>query len=217
MEKEENQNKTFKDQNQDTEEVSKNTEENLEAENKQETVEEQNEEIKELTPEEKITELEDKVARTFAEMENQRRRFEKEKEDAFEYGGYSFAKEALSLIDNLDRSKHVLENDEKLKETDALKKIVDHLDIIKKDLLTVFEKNNIKPIDSLNKRLDPNLHQAMMEVEDDTKEPGTIIQEIQKGFTIKDRLLRPTLVGVSKKITKKEEKTDENKQNSENK
>ena len=217
MEKEENQNKTFKDQNQDTEEVSKNTEENLEAENKQETVEEQKEEIKELTPEEKISELEDKVARTFAEMENQRRRFEKEKEDAFEYGGYSFAKEALSLIDNLDRSKHVLENDEKLKETEALKKIIDHLDIIKKDLLTVFEKNNIKPIDSLNKRLDPNLHQAMMEIEDDTKEPGTIIQEIQKGFTIKDRLLRPTLVGVSKKITKKEEKTDENKQNPENK
>ena len=217
MEKEENQNKTFKDQNQDTEEVSKNTKENLEAENKQETVEEEKEEIKELTPEEKIAELEDKVARTFAEMENQRRRFEKEKEDAFEYGGYSFAKEALSLIDNLDRSKHVLENDEKLKETEALKKIIDHLDIIKKDLLTVFEKNNIKPIDSLNKRLDPNLHQAMMEIEDDTKEPGTIIQEIQKGFTIKDRLLRPTLVGVSKKVTKKEEKTDENKQNPENK
>ena len=217
MEKEENQNKTLKDQNQDTEEVSKNTEENLEAENKQKTVEEKKEEIKELTPEEKISELEDKVARIFAEMENQRRRFEKEKEDAFEYGGYSFAKEALSLIDNLDRSKHVLENDEKLKGTEALKKIIDHLDIIKKDLLTVFEKNNIKPIDSLNKRLDPNLHQAMMEIEDDTKEPGTIIQEIQKGFTIKDRLLRPTLVGVSKKVTKKEEKTDENKQNPENK
>ena len=217
MEKEENQNKTLKDQNQDTEEVSKNTEENLEAENKQKTVEEKKEEIKELTPEEKISELEDKVARIFAEMENQRRRFEKEKEDAFEYGGYSFAKEALSLIDNLDRSKHVLENDEKLKETEALKKIIDHLDVIKKDLLTVFEKNNIKPIDSLNKRLDPNLHQAMMEIEDDTKEPGTIIQEIQKGFTLKDRLLRPTLVGVSKKITKKEEKTYENKQNPENK
>ena len=217
MEKEENQNKTLKDQNQDTEEVSKNTEENLEAENKQETVEEQKEEIKELTPEEKISELEDKVARIFAEMENQRRRFEKEKEDAFEYGGYSFAKEALSLIDNLDRSKHVLENDEKLKETEALKKIIDHLDIIKKDLLTVFEKNNIKPIDSLNKRLDPNLHQAMMEIEDDTKEPGTIIQEIQKGFTIKDRLLRPSLVGVSKKVTKKEEKTEENQENPENK
>merc|ERR1712146_328730 len=134
-----------------------------------------------------------KVARTLAEMENQRRRFEKEKEDAFEYGGYSFAKEALNLIDNLDRSKHVLESDDKLKET------LEHLDIIKKDLISIFEKNNIKPIDSLNKKLDPNFHQAMMEIEDDTKEPGTIIQEIQKGFTIKDRLLRPSLVGVAKK------------------
>ena len=217
MEKEENQNKTFKDQNQDTEEVSKNTKENLEAENKQETVEEEKEEIKELTPEEKIAELEDKVARTFAEMENQRRRFEKEKEDAFEYGGYSFAKEALNLIDNLDRSKHVLESDEKLKETEALKKTLEHLDIIKKDLISIFEKNNIKPIDSLNKKLDPNFHQAMMEIEDDTKEPGTIIQEIQKGFTIKDRLLRPSLVGVSKKVTVKEEKTKENQENTENK
>ena len=217
MEKEENQNSTSADQKQDTIKENEKPEENLVEENKQETDQEPKEEIKEPTPEEKIAELEDKVARTFAEMENQRRRFEKEKEDAFEYGGYSFAKEALSLIDNLDRSKQVLENDEKLKETEALKKIIDHLDIIKKDLLTVFEKNNIKPIDSLNKRLDPNLHQAMMEIEDDTKEPGTIIQEIQKGFTIKDRLLRPTLVGVSKKVTKKEEKTDENKQNPENK
>ena len=167
--------------------------------------------------EEKILELEDKLARTFAEMENQRRRFEKEKEDAFEYGGYSFAKEALSLIDNLDRSKHVLESDDKLKETDALKKTVEHLDIIKKDLISIFEKNNIQPIDSLNKKLDPNFHQAMMEIEDDTKEPGIIIQEIQKGFTIKDRLLRPSLVGVSKKVTTKEEKTEENQEIPENK
>merc|ERR1711977_129217 len=151
--------------------------------------------------------LEDKVTRTFAEMENQRRRFEKE--EAFEYGGYSFAKEALNLIDNLDRSKHVLENDDKLKETEALKKTLEHLDIIKKDLISIFEKNNVKPIDSLNKKLDPNFHQAMMEIEDDTKEPGTIIQEIQKGFTIKDRLLRPSLVGVSKK--KLEEENDNKK------
>ena len=150
-------------------------------------------------------------------MENQRRRFEKEKEDAFEYGGYSFAKEALNLIDNLDRSKHVLESDDILKETEALKKTLEHLDIIKKDLISIFEKNNIKPIESLNKKLDPNFHQAMMEIEDDTKEPGTIIQEIQKGFTIKDRLLRPSLVGVSKKVTKKEEKPDENQENQENK
>ena len=173
--------------------------------------------LKEKSPEEKILELEDKLTRTFAEMENQRRRFEKEKEDAFEYGGYNFAKEALSLIDNLDRSKHVLESDDKLKETEALKKTLEHLDIIKKDLISIFEKNNIKPIDSLNKKLDPNFHQAMMEIEDDTKEPGTIIQEIQKGFTIKDRLLRPSLVGVSKKVTIKEEKTEENQENPENK
>ena len=217
MEKEENQNSTSADQNQETVKESKKPEENLDKENKQETHQDPKEEIKEQTPEEKIAELEDKVARTFAEMENQRRRFEKEKEDAFEYGGYSFAKEALSLIDNLDRSKHVLENDDKLKETEALKKTLEHLDIIKKDLISIFEKNNIKPIDSLNKKLDPNLHQAMMEIEDDTKEPGTIIQEIQKGFMIKDRLLRPSLVGVSKKVTVKGEKTEENKENPENK
>ena len=170
------------------------------------------EEKKELLPDEKISELEDKLARTFAEMENQRRRFEKEKDDAFEYGGFSFAKEALSLIDNLERSKAVLENDESLKNSDALKKMISHFEIISKDLISIFSKNNIKPIESLNKKLDPNFHQAMMEIEDDTKEPGTIIQEIQKGFTIKDRLLRPSLVGVSKKSEKnyeKEEKTND--------
>ena len=172
---------------------------------------------KELSPEERILELEDKIARTFAEMENQRRRFEKEKEEAFEYGGYNFAKEALNLIDNLERSKQILETDEKLKGTEALKKSLEHLDIIKKDAISIFERNNIKAIDSLNKKLDPNFHQAMMEIEDDTKDPGTIVQEIQKGFTIKDRLLRPSLVGVSKKTSKKEEKTEENKQNIEDK
>ncbi len=217
MEKEENQSTTLADENQDTAKQPEKSEETLAEENKQKTDPELKEEIKELTPEEKIAELEDKVARTFAEMENQRRRFEKEKEDAFEYGGYSFAKEALNLIDNLDRSKHVLESDDKLKETEALKKILEHLEIIKKDLISIFEKNNIKPIDSLNKKLDPNFHQAMMEIEDDTKEPGTIIQEIQKGFTIKDRLLRPSLVGVSKKTTVKKEKTEENQENNGNK
>ena len=169
------------DQNQDEIKEDVNPEENLNTKNK----EEPKEEIKELTPEEKIAELEDKLARSFAEMENQRRRFEKEKIDAFEYGGYNFAKEALNLIDNLDRSKHVLESDDKLKETEALNKTLEHLDVIKKDLISIFEKNHIKPIDSLNKKLDPNLHQAMMEIEDDTKEPGTIIQEIQKGLLLK--------------------------------
>ena len=210
MEKEENQNNTPTDENQNLEKETEKPEESSATENKQET----QEEIKEPTPEEKIAELEDKLARTFAEMENQRRRFEKEKEDAFEYGGFSFAKEALNLIDNLDRSKHVLESDDKLKETDALKKTMEHLEIIKKDLISIFEKNNIKPIDCLNKKLDPNFHQAMMEIEDDAKEAGTIVQEIQKGFTIKDRLLRPSLVGVSKKVTKIEEKTEQNQENS---
>ncbi len=221
MEKEENQNNTPTDENQNLEKETEKPEESSAEENKQATnqetqatSQETKEEIKEPTPDEKIAELEDKLARTFAEMENQRRRFEKEKEDAFEYGGFSFAKEALNLVDNLDRSKHVLESDDSLKETEALKKILEHLDIIKKDLISIFEKNNIKPIDCLNKKLDPNFHQAMMEIEDDTKEAGTIVQEIQKGFTIKDRLLRPSLVGVSKKVTKKDEKTEQNQENS---
>ena len=176
-----------------------------------------NEDLKEKTPEEKILELEDKLARTFAEMENQRRRFEKEKEEAFEYGGFIFAKEALNLIDNLERSKQTLENDETLKESESLKKTLEHFDIIYKDLMSIFAKNNIKPIESLNQKLDPNYHQAMMEIEDNNKEPGTIVQEIQKGFTIKDRLLRPSLVGVSKKTENKDEKDKENEDNSENK
>ncbi|MDC3167064.1 nucleotide exchange factor GrpE [Candidatus Pelagibacter sp.] len=216
MEKEENQNTSNEDHQKQKKEAAK-PEENLESEINQDIDQKDKEEIKEPTTEEKIAELEDKVARTFAEMENQRRRFEKEKEEAFEYGGYNFAREALNLIDNLERSKQILETDEKLKGTEALSKSLEHLDIIKKDTISIFEKNNIKPIDSLNKKLDPNFHQAMMEIEDDTKEPGTIIQEIQKGFTIKDRLLRPSLVGVSKKNTKKDEKTEENKENKDNK
>ena len=171
----------------------------------------------EKNPEEKILELEDKLARTFAEMENQRRRFEKEKEEAFEYGGFNFAKEALNLIDNLERSKQILQNDQSLKDSEALKKILDHLEIINKDLISIFSKNNIKPIECLNKKLDPNFHQAMIEIEDDQKEPGTIIQEIQKGFTIKERLLRPSLVGVSKRNKKEDKEIKENKENLENK
>ena len=190
--------------------------ENNETDKKSDDNKEENkvvEEKKELTPEERIQELEDKLARTFAEMENQRRRFEKEKDDAYEYGGFAFAKEALNLIDNLARSKLILESDNALKDTEALKKTLEHFDIINKDLISIFTKNNIKPIDCLNKKLDPNLHQAMMEIEDDQKEPGTIVQEVQKGFMIKDRLLRPSLVGVSKKTEKKEEKSEENKEN----
>ena len=165
------------------------------------------EQEKEISPEEEIENLKDKLARTFAEMENQRRRFEKEKDDAFEYGGFSFAKESLNLLDNLERSKASLENDDKLKNTETLKKVIEHLDIVNKDIISIFKKNNIEQIKSINEKLDPNLHQAMMEIEDDTKEPGTIIQEIQKGYMMKDRLLRPSLVGVSKK---KLEKNDDN-------
>tara|TARA_Y100000591_G_C21692390_1_gene623850 strand:- start:199 stop:825 length:627 start_codon:yes stop_codon:yes gene_type:complete len=171
------------------------------------------EKLKEKSPEEKVLELEDKLTRTFAEMENQRRRFEKEREEAFEYGGFSFAKEALSVLDNLERSKQILKNDQTLKDTTALKKTLEHLEIINKDLLSIFSKNNIKPIESLNKKLDPNFHQAMMEIEDNHNDPGTIVQEIQKGFTIKDRLLRPALVGVSKRKDNKDEKSQENEEN----
>ena len=176
---------------------------------KSETSEKSKEEKIKLTPEDKIKELEEKLARTLAEMENQRRRFEKEKDDAFEYGGFSFARESLNLIDNFDRAKQSLENDEKIKNSDVLQKVLDHLDIVKKDLISIFKKNNIEEIIAVDKKLDPNLHQAMMEVEDNNKEPGTIVQEIQKGFKMKDRLLRPSLVAVSKKTEKKDEKNEE--------
>ena len=176
---------------------------------KSKTSEKSKEEKIKLTPEDKIKELEEKLARTLAEMENQRRRFEKEKDDAFEYGGFSFARESLNLVDNFDRAKQSLENDEKIKNSDVLQKVLDHLDIVKKDLISIFKKNNIEEIIAVDKKLDPNLHQAMMEVEDNNKEPGTIVQEIQKGFKMKDRLLRPSLVAVSKKTEKKDEKIKE--------
>ncbi len=174
-------------------------------------------ETKELSLEDKIKELEDKLVRSYAEMENQRRRYEKEKDDAFDYGGFSFARESLNLIDNLERSRTSLENDEKLKNTDALKKIKEHLDIVYKDMISILKKNNIEPIKSINEKLDPNLHQAMMEVEDEQKEPGTIVQEIQKGFMMKDRLLRPSLVCVSKKVEKKQEMDKKNEEFQQNK
>ena len=189
------------------------TEENINNKTKSSENSENNKELKEkeakLSPEDKIKELEEKLVRTLAEMENQRRRFEKEKDDAFEYGGFSFARESLKLIDNFDRAKQSIENDEKIKGSDALKKTLEHLDIVKKDLISIFKKNNIEEIVAVDKKLDPNLHQAMMEIEDDNKEPGTIIQEIQKGFKMKDRLLRPSLVAVSKKAEKNKEKSEE--------
>ena len=203
-----------KDQNINTENQSKevNHEDQIKKDEKDSS--EKVDEIKEITPEEKILELEDKLARTVAEMENQRRRFEKERDDAFNYGGFAFAKETLNLIDNLERSKQLLKNDEALKNSEALKKTLDHFEIINKDMVSILSKNGIIPIDSIGKKLDPNLHQAMMEIDDDQKEPGIIVQEIQKGFMMKDRLLRPSLVGVSKKTENKEEKSKENKENS---
>ena len=189
MEKEENQNS--------------NPEENSEI--KKDKEEDKTSENKDLKLEDKIKELEDRLARAYAEIENQRRRFEKEKDEAFDYGGFSLARETLNLIDNLERSKFALENDEKLKDSETLKKTVDHLNVIQKDMISILKKNNIEEIKSIDQKLDPNLHQAMMEVEDDNKEPGTVVKEIQKGFMMKDRLLRPSLVAVSKK-TKKNDK-----------
>ena len=196
--------------------LNEDTSEKEEKSAEQNTSDKPDEELKELTPEEKIKELEDKLARTFAEMENQRRRFEKEREDAFSYGGFAFAKETLNLIDNFERSKKILENDEILKDTEALKKTLEHFEIINKDMVSILSKNGITTIDSIGKKLDPNLHQAMMEIEDDQKEAGTIVQEIQKGFMMKDRLLRPSLVGVSKKTIKNEEKDEKNKEDLDN-
>ena len=195
-----------KEQNSKTEEEKNNKTKSSESSEKDKKLKEKE---AELSPEDKIKELEEKLTRTLAEMENQRRRFEKEKDDAFEYGGFSFARESLNLIDNFDRAKQSLENDEKIKGSDVLKKTLEHLDIVKKDLISIFKKNNIEEIVAVDKKLDPNLHQAMMEIEDNNKEPGTIVQEIQKGFKMKDRLLRPSLVAVSKKTGKNEEKSEE--------
>ena len=215
MEKAQNSNT---DQNKSNEKISNLDDISTEKTQVEEKNKEQSPKEKELSPEEKIKDLEDKVTRALAEMENQRRRYEKEREDAFEYGGFAFARENLNLIDNLERAKQSLENDETLKNSEALKKTLEHLEIINKDLISIFKKNNIEPIDSINKKLDPNFHQAMLEVENDQKEPGTIIQEIQKGFMMKDRLLRPALVGVTKKFEKKKndaKKDNKNEQNQE--
>ena len=173
-------------------------------------------ENKDLKLEDKIKELEDKLARAYAEIENQRRRFEKEKDDAFDYGGFSLARETLNLVDNLERSKFALESDEKLKNSETLKKTVEHLNVIQKDMISILKKNNIEEINSIDQKLDPNLHQAMMEVEDNNKEPGTVVQEIQKGFMMKDRLLRPSLVAVSKKSGEKDENLKQNQKSEEN-
>jgi len=173
------------------------------------TVEDKEQKKKKETPDEKLKSTQDKLLRTMAEMENQRRRFEKEKKEAFEFGGFNFAAEALSLVDNIDRAVTSFKNDENLKNNKDLNKIIDAIEIVKKDVVSVFKKNGIESINCINKKFDPNFHQAMMEVEDNTKEPGTVVQEIQKGYMMKDRLLRPSLVGVAKKrdeSPKKDEK-----------
>ncbi len=162
----------------------------------------------EESSEEKLKSVEEKLLRTLAEMENQRRRFEKERQEAFEFGGFNFAKESLAILDNLDRAVTSFKNDEKLKNNKDLDRIIDGIEVVKKDLVSIFKKNGIEPIDSINKKFDPNFHQAMFEVEDNTKETSTIVQEIQKGYMMKDRLLRPALVGVTKKKEEENEKSN---------
>ena len=162
--------------------------------------------IKEETPKEKLKIVQEKLLRTMAEMENQRRRFEKEKLEAFEFGGFNFARESLLLLDNIDRAVISFRNDENLKDNKDLDKIIDSIEIVKKDLISIFKKNGIESIECINKKFDPNFHQAMLEVENNAKEPGIVVQEIQKGYMMKDRLLRPSLVGVAKKREEKEEK-----------
>ena len=169
-----------------------------------------NEIKKEETPKEKLKVVEDKLLRLMAEMENQRRRFEKERQEAFEFGGFNFAKESLSLLDNIDRAIISFRNDDTLKNNKDLDKFIDGIEIVKKDLISIFKKNNVEAIECLNKKFDPNFHQAMLEIEDNKKDNGIVIQEIQKGYMMNIRLLRPSLVGVSKK---KEEKTQEPKIN----
>ena len=163
--------------------------------------------VAEETTEEKLEVIQEKLLRTMAEMENQRRRFEKEKKEAFEFGGFNFAAETLSLIDNIDRAITSFKNDDSLKNNKDLNKIIDGIEVVKKDLVSIFKKNGIEAIDCINKKFDPNFHQAMLEIDNNAKEPGTVVQEIQKGYMMKDRLLRPSLVGVAKKIPEKEEKT----------
>ena len=167
------------------------------------------------TVEEKLKTVEEKLLRTMADMENQRRRFEKERQEAFEFGGFNFARETLSLLDNIDRATDSFKNDEKLKNNNDLDKIIDGIEVVKNDLISIFKKNGITAIECKNKKFDPNFHQAMLEVGDNTKEPGTVVQEIQKGYMMKDRLLRPSLVGVTKKREEKVEKTSNDKKKTE--
>ena len=163
------------------------------------------EEKKELTLEEKLKETEEKLLRSLAEIENQRRRFEKEIKDAFEFGSFNFAKESLAILDNLQRAKDAIKNDEKLKDNKDLDRFLENINVIEKDLVSIFEKNRIKKIEVKDKKFDPNFHQAMSEVEDENKDQGTILHEIQSGYMLGERLLRPALVSVSKKKATKDQ------------
>ena len=196
--------------------MEKENENTSKVENKEEIVNDEknskSEQKEELTIEEKLKETEDRLTRSYAELENQRRRYEKENEEAYEYGGMALAKECLNLTDNLERSKLSIISDESLEKSNK-DKIIEHLDIIYKDILSIFKKNQIDEISALGKKLDPNKHQAMLEIEDAEKEQGIVVQEIQKGFTLKGRLLRPSLVGVSKKPQKNEEKHQKKEKN----
>ena len=196
--------------------MEKENENTIKEENKEEIVNNENNskdvQKEELTTEDKLRETEDKLTRSYAELENQRRRYEKEKDEAYEFGGMALAKECLNLTDNLERSKLSIINDEGLEKNNK-DKIIEHLDIIYKDILSIFKKNQIDEISALGKKLDPNKHQAMLEIENADKEQGTVVQEIQKGFTLKGRLLRPSLVGVSKKPQKNEEKQQKKEKN----
>jgi len=197
----------------DKKKMEKTLSENKEENQKNERVAKENVPPKEETVEDKLKVVQEKLLRTMAEMENQRRRFEKEKKEAFEFGGFNFAGESLSLLDNIDRAIISFKNDENLKNNKDLNKIIDGIEIVKQDLVSIFKKNGITPIECMNKKFDPNFHQAMLEIEDNTKEVGTVIQEIQKGYMMKNRLLRPSLVGVAKKREQKdkESKTNETK------
>ena len=187
--------------------MSKNQEE--ENKKKHQSSEKSEESLKEKTPDQKLKETEEKLLRSLAEIENQRRRFEKEIKDAFEFGSFNFAKESLAILDNLSRAKEAIKSDEKLKDNKDLDKFLENITIIEKDLISIFERNRIKKIDTQNKKFDPNFHQAMSELEDEEKDPGTILNEIQAGYMLGERLLRPALVSVSKrKSAENEEKND---------
>jgi molecular chaperone GrpE len=190
----------------DEKEEKKSLSENKKKPDKEETVKKEGAPLKEETIEDKLKIVEEKLLRTLADMENQRRRFEKERQEAFDFGGFNFARESLSLLDNVDRAIASFKNDENLEKNKDLDKIIDGIEVVKKDLVSIFKKNDIELIGCINKKFDPNFHQAILEVEDNTKDPGTVVQEIQKGYMMKNRLLRPSLVGVTKKREEKEEK-----------